>query len=188
MQLFLTLVIIGIGLSMDCFAVTVGAGVSGKRNNMVQNLYIALVFAIFHFFMPLLGWFIGDAFKEYVRAIDHYIAFALLLIIGGKMVYEAFQSYKKDAISFHNHFFVFGLALATSIDALIVGMSLALLDFNLMLTAAVISFSAFVFSFAGFYIGRRFACYCGNKAEILGGIILIAIGTKILIEHLIKGI
>ncbi|MDD3877683.1 MAG: manganese efflux pump MntP family protein [Bacteroidales bacterium] len=187
-MIFITVFVIALGLSMDCFAVTIGAGISGKRNSFSQNLYIAFIFGLFHFIMPLSGWLIGDVFKEHIKSFDHYIAFSLLIFIGCKMIYEALKSNKKESFAFHNNFFIFGLALATSIDALIVGLSLALIDFNLLLSISIISLTAFIISFSGFYIGRRFSCYCGSKAELIGGLMLVAIGVKIFVEHIIKGI
>ena len=146
------------------------------------------MFGVAHFVMPLIGWLIGSTFKIYIEAYDHWIAFGLLIFIGIKMLLESIK--KNDAKNFCVEKFsvVFLLTLATSIDALIIGMSLAFLNFHLLISAAVISFSAFIISFLGFNLGRKFGYILGNKAEIIGGIILIVIGVKILFEHLFNGI
>jgi len=170
---------------MDCFAVAIGEGFSNRNLKSSRFFIVSLIFGIAHFFMPLFGWLIGDAFKVYIESFDHWIAFLLLVGIGAKMLIESF---KKDikSISIEKTSVVIMLAVATSIDALIIGMSLAFLNFNLLVSAAVISFFAFFISFLGFNIGKKFGGYYGNKAEIIGGVILIAIGIKILIEHLLN--
>ena len=173
---------------MDCFAVAIGAGFANKNIKLKKYLLVALIFGIAHFIMPLIGWLIGDSFKIYIESIDHWVAFSLLLFIGSKMLYESFKNNNNKSFSMDKISVVLLLTLATSIDALIIGMSLAFLGFHLILSAGVISFFAFLISFIGFIVGKRFGIYFGKKAEIIGGIILIIIGFKILFDHLLNNI
>lgn len=181
---FITLLLLALALSMDCFAVAIGTGCSGKDTRMSRFILTAAIFGLAHFIMPLAGWFIGDVFQSHIEKYDHWIAFVLLLIIGVKMIREAFKKDDCKTFSLERPALVLLLAIATSIDALIVGMSLALFGFHLLVSAAIISLTAFVVSVVGFYIGKRFGCWSGNKAELFGGIILILIAVKVLIEHL----
>lgn len=181
---FLILLLIAIGLSMDCFAVAIGTGFGNKQLKTISFLKISVFFGIAHFVMPLLGWLVGYAFKSHIESYDHWIAFLLLLIIGIKMLIESGKKSEEKSFTIDRPVVILLLTIATSIDALIVGLSLALLGFNLFFSVIIISISAFLISFAGFLIGKRVGCFCGNKAEIIGGIILILIGIKILFEHM----
>lgn len=181
---FLILLLIAIGLSMDCFAVAIGTGFGNKHLKVVSFLKLSAFFGIAHFIMPLLGWLIGMAFKSYIETYDHWVAFALLLVIGIKMLIESGKKSEDRSFSIEKPVVILLLTIATSIDALIVGLSLALLGFNLLFIVSVISLCAFAISFTGFLIGKKVGCFCGNKAEIVGGIILILIGIKILFEHM----
>lgn len=173
---------------MDCLAVAIGAGFSNKSLKISKFFIISVIFGIAHFLMPLFGWIIGDSFKVYIESFDHWVAFSLLFGIGAKMLIESFKNDNVKSISIEKISVIILLAVATSIDALIIGMSLAFLNFNLLVSAAVISFFAFFISFIGFNIGKKFGGYYGSKAEIIGGVILIAIGIKILLEHLLNKI
>ncbi len=180
----ITLGILAAGLSMDCFAVAIGAGFTNKNLKFKQILLFSFIFALFHFVMPLLGWFLGDTFRFYVKAFDFWVAFSLLTLIGLKMITDSFKAHKKTTYTLDKPVIIILLSIATSIDAFIVGLPLALLDFHLLTSALVISLFAFIFSVAGFYLGRKFGCACGSKAGVFGGTILIAIGVKILLENL----
>jgi len=173
---------------MDCFAVAIATGFSNKQLKLNFFLVIALIFGAAHFIMPLSGWLIGDAFKFYIKSYDHWVAFGLLFIIGTKMLLESTKEKNIKSFTFETTALVLLLTIATSIDALIVGMSLAFLDFNLFISVTIISFCAFIISFIGFIIGKKFGNYFGSKAEIIGGIILIVLGIKILSEHLFNNI
>lgn len=181
----ITLVILAIGLSMDCFTVSIGAGVTNKNIKGGQVVLISAIFGLSHFLMPLLGWLIGDTLRNYISAFDYWVAFSLLTIIGVKMISDAFKVHKNSSYVIDKALVVIMLAIATSIDAFILGMPLALLNFPLVVSAMVISIFAFMFSVLGFYIGKSFGFVCRHKAGIMGGIILIIIGVKILLENIL---
>jgi len=180
----IVLFLLALALSMDCFAVAVAVGFSNKDLKKSKILFISVVFGIAHFVMPLLGWFIGNTFKSYIERFDHWIAFFLLFIIGVKMLANSFKKGEERSFSLNKGVVILLLAIATSIDALIVGLSLALFNYHLLVSASIISVTAFVITFIGFVTGRKFGCYCGKNAELFGAIILILIGFKILFEHL----
>lgn len=178
---------IAVGLSMDAFAVSVCKGLGMSRLNMKHGVVIALFFGGFQALMPLIGYFAGIGFQRYIEDFDHWIAFALLAFIGGQMVYEAFKEGEEteedgDVLKMKQ---LFLLAVATSIDALIVGITFALLPgTNIWTSVALIGCTTFVLSMAGVGIGFRFGSRYEKKAQIAGGIILILLGIKILLEHL----
>jgi len=179
------LVILSVGLAMDAFAVSLASGFSLKKSFLFWGLIIALFFGIFQAGMPIIGWFGGNLFRSYIDRFDHWIAFGLLLIIGGRMIYEAFCSHqKKKMIRPTNIVVLYGLAIATSIDALAVGLSFSFLDFTIFIPAIFIGVITFVLSFFGVLIGHKMGIKWGKSAHILGGIVLILIGIKILKEHL----
>ena len=181
------LVLIAVGLSMDAFAVAVCKGLSMKKPNYGQGALIALFFGAFQALMPLIGWALGMRFIKYISAYDHWTAFALLALIGGKMMIEASKKTDEEPESFDklNIRELFLLAAATSIDALAVGVTFALLpDTDIWASVSLIGAITFLLSFAGVVIGNRFGSKYKNRAELFGGLILVAIGLKILIEHL----
>lgn len=183
---FYELFLIAVGLSMDAFAVSVCKGLHMPRLNVKQGLIIALFFGVFQAVMPLLGWFLGQQFAERISAFDHWIAFVLLAFIGGKMIVEALKK-DTDAETAAARFDImelFMLAIATSIDALAVGITFAFLNVSILPSVSLIGVTTFALSFAGVVIGHRFGAKYQNKAELLGGVILVLIGTKILLEHL----
>ena len=183
MELF-EIIFIAIGLSMDIFAVSICKGMAMKKIILKHALIIALYFCVFHALMPVLGYFLGSAFSEFVNNIDHWIAFILLAIIGGNMIKESFDDEndkKNDNVDFKT---MIMLATATSIDALAVGVTFAFFKVNLLLSILIIAVVTFTMSILGVIIGKKFGSKLQNKAEITGGIILIIIGIKILIEHL----
>ena len=184
---FLELLLIGVGLSMDAFAVSICKGLNMRKINYRHAFVIALFFGAFQAIMPLLGYLLGKQFEQYITSFDHWIAFLLLLFIGGKMVIEAIkggdesEAAKDPALNLRE---LFLLAVATSIDALAVGITFAFLQVEIFSSIALIGCTTFVISFAGVVIGNRFGSRYERKAEIVGGVILVLIGVKILLEHL----
>ena len=178
--------LIGVGLSMDAFAAAVCRGLSMKKINYRHALIIGLFFGGFQALMPLIGWALGKQFAQYIESFDHWIAFGLLLIIGGKMILDVIRG-EDESCPYANGLDIKQLtvmAIATSIDALAVGVSFAFLKTNIFSAVAVIGLTTFVLSLIGVLIGNRFGEKYKNKATLAGGIILIAIGAKILLEHL----
>ena len=189
MSLFIVLFLMGVGLSMDAFAVSVCKGLAMRKVNKKQAIVIGLFFGGFQALMPLLGWTLGIQFEQYITSIDHWIAFILLGFIGGKMIVEAV---KPDDESVEvkemdpplNIKEMFVLAIATSIDALAVGITFAFLDYPIVESIIIIGITTFVISIIGVYIGNFFGSMYNKKAELAGGIILVLLGVKILLEHL----
>ena len=182
---FVELLLIAIGLSMDAFAVSICKGLSIGRTTLGQRSIVGLWFGGFQALMPVIGYYLGASFRDYIMAFDHWIAFGLLVLIGGNMLREALGS--KEESSIDKSLGVkqmFLLAVATSIDALAVGVSFAFLDADIWLSVSVIGVVTFIFSFVGMKIGEIFGTKYKTPAEIAGGIILVLIGLKILVEHL----
>lgn len=183
---FFELLALGIGLSMDAFAVSVCKGLSMKKTNMKGMMICGLWFGGFQALMPLIGYLLGRLLANVIAAFDHWIAFGLLFLIGANMVREACleeENSEEDAdLSVGT---MFALAVATSIDALAVGVSLALAgNVNILLAILLIGWTTFILSAVGVKIGSVFGSRFEKKAEIAGGIILILLGVKILLEHL----
>ena len=180
------LLLLSIGLGMDAFAVSVCKGISMKKIDWKKACIIGLYFGGFQALMPVIGYFFGTSFQSIITNIDHWVAFVLLGIIGGKMIQEAFQK-DKDEEEYNSDVSVktmLILSVATSIDALAVGITFAFLNVNLLLAITFIGLITFVLSVVGTKIGNRFGDKYKGKAEFIGGIILILIGFKILFEHL----
>lgn len=177
------LLLIAIGLSMDAFAVSIGKGLSVRELQPRHTLSVGLWFGAFQALMPLIGYALAANFSEAVAAFDHWIAFILLGLIGANMIREACS----DEEEHHAHDFaprtMLLLAIATSIDALAVGVSFAFLQIDILSAVAVIGFTTLLLSAIGIHIGHHFGARWRSKAEVLGGVILILIGTKILTEH-----
>ena len=188
MAVFIEFFLIGVGLSMDAFAVSVCKGLAMKKVNKKQAVIIGLYFGGFQALMPLIGWFLGVRFQKYITSIDHWIAFGLLVFIGGKMILEAIRDTEvqeikeKDPPIDYKEMFV--LAIATSIDALAVGITFAFLDTPIVEAVIIIGVTTFILSILGVVVGNFFGTRYKKKAEIAGGIILVLIGLKILLEHL----
>lgn len=181
---FIEIVLIGIALAMDAFAVSVCKGLSMKKNNMKNSLVIASYFGVFQAIMPIVGYFLGSAFTYLVKKLDHWIAFILLSIIGGNMIIESKDDEnekRNDRVDFKT---MIVIAIATSIDALAVGITFAFFEVNIILSVSIIGIITFVLSFIGVIIGNKFGDKFQDKAELAGGIILICIGIRILFEHL----
>ena len=182
-ELFLT----GVGLSMDAFAVSICKGLGMRKVNYRHTFLIALFFCGFQALMPLAGWLLGRQFERYITAVDHWIAFGLLALIGGNMLRDAFRNEPESASGCGDRLDLKELllmAIATSIDALAVGISFAFLGVNIWLAIAVIGITTFVICTAGVFVGNRFGTRYQKRAAIAGGVILILLGLKILLEHL----
>ena len=180
----LDLFITAVALSMDAFAVSVSKGLSVKRVRLKHGLITGAYFGGFQALMPLLGFFLASSFADYIRRFDHWIAFGLLALIGANMLREALSGEDEemnDSFSFKT---MLPLAIATSIDALATGVSFAVTDTNIWLAIALVGATTFAFSAAGVKIGNVFGAKYKSKAELAGGLILILMGAKILIEHL----
>ena len=183
MKLF-EIIAIGVGLAMDAFAVSICKGLSMKKIDWKKAIIIALYFGIFQALMPVLGYFLGSTFSSFVQSVDHWIAFILLAIIGGNMIKDSTDDEvekRNDKVDVKTMLL---LAIATSIDALAVGVTFAFFEVNLLLSISIIGIITFVLSFLGVIIGNKFGDKFQNRAELAGGIVLIIIGLKILLEHL----
>lgn len=180
---FVELFLIAVGLSMDAFAVSVRKGLSVQRLEKRQMLLVGLYFGGFQALMPVLGYIVGSRFENLIVSIDHWIAFALLGIIGLNMIKEAFDEDEELNDDFGVKTMSM-LAVATSIDALAVGVTFAFLQVNIVSAAALIGLTTFCLSAAGVWIGNKFGAKYKKNAELAGGVILILMGTKILLEHL----
>ncbi len=180
-----TIIMIAIGLAMDCFAVSITRGATIKTLKINNALKIGLFFGLFQAIMPLIGWLAGLGLKEFISDIDHWIAFGLLSFIGCKMIYESFKMDTKEKEGDPLNITVLVmLSVATSIDALAVGVTFAFLRVFITSALLIIGVVTFLFSFTGSYIGHKLGHFFENRIEIIGGLILIGIGTKILIGHL----
>jgi putative Mn2+ efflux pump MntP len=182
----LTLLGIAVGLAMDAFAVAIGAGLQLCHVTRRQTFRLAWHFGLFQAFMPVLGWLAGLTLVDYIAPVDHWIAFGLLGFIGGKMIYEALRRPEEDVDRCDptKGWSLVMLSVATSIDALAVGLSLALLGIDIWYPALVIGIVAGALTVAGLELGTRFGALLGRRMEVVGGVILIGIGVKILLEHL----
>ena len=189
MLMFIELFLLGIGLAMDAFAVSVCKGLGMRRLNKKQTLIIGLYFGGFQALMPLIGWLLGSQFQKYITSIDHWIAFILLSFFGGKMMIEAIREWIEeetvdvmDAPLDHKNMLV--LAVATSIDALAVGITFAFLDTPIIEAITIIGITTMVITIIGDVVGNFFGSRYKSKAEFIGGLILVLLGLKILLEHL----
>jgi putative Mn2+ efflux pump MntP len=182
----LTLIGIAIGLAMDAFAVSIAVGLTLKQVSPRQTFRLSYHFGLFQALMPIIGWLAGRSLVEWIAPVDHWLAFGLLTAIGAKMIYEAVTEKDEDAEQKDptKGASLVLLSVATSIDALAVGLSLALLGVDIWYPALVIGLVALAFTAVGLHLGKRFGAHFGKRMEILGGLILIAIGVRILVEHL----
>ena len=178
------LFLIAVGLSMDAFAVSVCKGLAMPKCTFKKAAIVGLWFGGFQALMPAIGYVLGAQFQETIASIDHWIAFVLLALIGGNMIHEALDNDEEDADASLDVKTMFLLAVATSIDALAIGITFAFLKVNIIPAVCFIGIVTFIISFAGVKIGNVFGARYKNKAEIVGGIILILLGLKILLEHL----
>ncbi len=176
----LTNVLIALGLAMDSFTVAISKGAVSQKNKTATAFLIAIYFGGFQSLMTFIGWYAGSFFNKFIVTVAPWIAFLLLVFIGGKMIKEAFQK-ENDKYLAITHRLLLVLAIATSIDALGVGLSFSFLDKNILMPVIIIGLIAFVFSFFGFYLGKLLSCLFKRKAELIGGLILIFVGFKILL-------
>lgn len=183
--------LIGVGLSMDAFAVSVCKGLNMQKVNHIHAVIISIFFGGFQFLMPLVGWFLGTGFEKYIEKFDHWIAFILLLLIGGKMIIDIVRGEEQEIENQNEEKLdlkeLVVMAVATSIDALAVGITMScLLEKNseVLPAALMIGVTTFAISYMGVVIGNHFGMKYKDRATLAGGIILILIGTKILLEHL----
>ena len=181
---FITVFGIAIALSMDAFSVSICTGLSEKRFSLKTALLCGVWFGGFQALMFLIGFFLGQQFEYLITSIDHWIAFGLLVLIGANMIREAFSEENEESEGGTGGRTMFLLAVATSIDALAVGVSFAFVNAGIWGSAAVIGLTTFVFSFVGVRIGNLFGSRYNKASMIVGGTILILLGTKILLEHL----
>jgi len=182
----ITIIFVALGLAMDAFAVSITSGVTIRHLRINHALRISLCFGSFQAAMPVIGWLAGLSLRDFISGIDHWIAFGLLSFIGLKMIYEAIKMEKGErGIDPLNPSVLFMLSIATSIDALAVGVSFAFLKISIATPIVVIGIVTFLLSFLGIFIGNRIGHFFEKKIEILGGLLLIGIGTKILVEHLV---
>ena len=182
---FVEILLIGVGLSMDAFSVSICKGLTTKQFSWRMALICGLWFGFFQALMPVIGFFLGAQFEQYITAVDHWIAFGLLFLIGANMIREALSK-KEDEPADSSLGFktMLLLAIATSIDALAVGISFACIQVKIWSSVLIIGITTFVFSIVGVKIGNVFGSKFEKSAGIVGGIILILIGLKILLEHL----
>ena len=183
---FYELLLIAVGLSMDAFAVALCKGLNMLKPNVKHFGLIALFFGGFQALMPLIGWLIGTQFQQYITGVDHWIAFGLLAFIGGKMIVDYIknddcQTDDSEGLKIKE---LFVLAIATSIDALAVGVTFAFLNVSILPAVVTIGVTTFILSAIGVAIGFKFGARLKRKAELAGGVVLILIGLKILLEHL----
>ena len=182
---FVEILLIGIGLSMDAFSVSICKGLTTKKFSWRMALICGLWFGFFQALMPLIGYFLGSQFERYITAVDHWIAFGLLFLIGANMIREALSRKEDEAADSSLGFkTMLLLAIATSIDALAVGISFACIQVKIWSSVLIIGVTTFLFSIMGVKIGNVFGSKFEKSAGIVGGIILIIIGLKILLEHL----
>ena len=183
----LSVIFIALGLSADCFAVALSASIANRSLSRLQIARVALSFGIFQAVMPILGWLAGKTIVDLISNFDHWLAFGLLSLVGVHMLWEAFHHGKEDKPpDVSKGWRLILLSIATSIDALAVGLVFAFGDTNIWLAAPVIGATCFIISVIGFIIGKKAGELLGKRAEIVGGLILIGIGIKILIEHLVR--
>ena len=177
---------ISVGLAMDSFAVSITSGITIKNPRIYSALKIAMFFGLFQAGMPIIGWLAGLSVIEVISGFDHWIAFGLLGLIGCRMIYESIKiEPKKKEINYLSVYVLLMLSVATSIDALAVGLSFAFLRIFIAIPIIVIGIVTFVLSFLGVFAGNRFGNFFGKRIETVGGLILIGIGIKILFEHLV---
>ena len=182
---FLSILIIAIGLGMDAFSVAIGVGASVRAISFMSVFRLSFYFGLFQFLMPVAGWFAGVSVANVIAGYDHWIAFALLVAVGGKMIAESFNREEKVRTTDPTRgLTVIILSVATSIDALAVGFSFALLKTPVLYPSVIIGIVAFVMTMCGMLFGEKLGKMVGKRVEMLGGLILIGIGVKILMEHM----
>jgi putative Mn2+ efflux pump MntP len=184
---FLSILIVALGLSADCFAVALSASCAKKSLVYWQGFRLSLSFGLFQSAMTVIGWLAGRTVVDFISSYDHWLAFGLLLFVGGRMIWESLH--EKDGEETRGDItgwlMLLTLSIATSLDALAVGLSFAFLKVNLVLASTTIGIMALIITLLGFFVGKKLGGLVGKRAEIIGGIILILIGVRILLEHLL---
>ena len=181
----LTIIVIAVGLAMDAFVVSIVSGGAYKQLRVKHALRLAIFFGGFQALMPIIGYLAGLSVRDYIQNYDHWVAFGILSAVGGKMIYESLkiESVEKN-MDPSNIFVLLTLSVATSIDALAIGITLSLITNSIITAVIIIGLVTFILSYLGIIIGKKFGHFFENKIEALGGIILISLGLKILYEHL----
>ena len=184
---FLSVLLIALGLSADCFAVALSGSIAMRTVSGLQIFRTSLAFGMFQALMPVLGWLAGRTVVELIADYDHWVAFALLTLIGGRMIWESFRSRDKrtERTDIIKGILLLTLSVATSIDALAVGLTFAFLEVNILMAVSTIGLVAFVATAIGFLLGRKASGLIGKRAEAIGGVVLIAIGFRILLTHIL---
>jgi len=184
---FLSIFLIAIALSADCFAVALGGSISMRTLSHLQVFRVSLAFGLFQALMPVLGWLVGQAVVEIIADYDHWVAFILLAIVGGRMIWESFRAGETCSknTDITKGFLLLTLSVATSIDALVVGLSFAFLEISILTASLTIGIVALVVTAIGFLMGRKLGSLIGRRAEAVGGAVLIGIGLRILLTHIL---
>ncbi len=181
----ISLVLIALSLSADCFAVAVSGSVAMGRMSRLQVGRVSFAFGFAQFIMPVIGWLAGKTIVNVISDYDHWVAFTLLALVGGHMIWESTKNKEeRKGSDITRGFILFTLAIATSIDSLAVGLSFALLETNIIQYSLIIGLIAFAVTASGFWLGRKAGDLLGKRAKLVGGLVLIAIGLRILISHL----
>ncbi len=180
------LFLLAIGLSFDTFAVSISCGLIEKNIKFLRASRIAVIFAIFQAVMPIIGWMLGLSIKKYIAQVDHWIAFGLLSLVGIKMIYDSFKKDEEKNFKPQDLKVILFLSIATTIDAFAIGITLAFLNVKLFLASFIIGAVTYTASMLGMLFGKNLGSRFGKKMEIIGGLMLIFIGAKILVDHLCK--
>ncbi len=181
-----SLILIGVGLSIDSLAASITTGACCKCIKKIHIFKVAIFMAVFQGLMPYIGWLIGSGFKSVIEDYDHWIAFFLLFLIGFKLIYEGITASDDNCSNFNpsNNLLLIGMAIATSIDALVVGIGFGVIDINIYLAMLIIGLLTFMFSSSGVVIGRKIGNKINTGIDIFGGLVLIGLGIKILLSHI----
>ena len=180
-----TILFIALGLSMDAIAVAISLGITIKSLKIHNGLVIGIFFGLFQSIMPVIGWGAGRSLRDLIISVDHWIAFGLLVLVGSKMIYESLKIKSNDnEIKQLSLYMLLSLSIATSIDALAIGVSFAFLDLQIVTPVIIIGLTTFILSFLAVGLGKHLGFILSRKIEIVGGVVLIGIGVKILLEHL----
>ena len=184
---FLSVLLIALGLSADCFAVALSGGISKVNHSWARRLRVSFSFGLFQALMPVLGWLAGRTVVELIADYDHWVAFGLLAIVSSRMLWESFRSehIQDKEVDITKGFLLITLSVATSIDALAIGLSFAFLKVNIAMASLTIGAVAFLVTTIGFVVGKRASKIIGKRAEAIGGIILLAIALRILLSHIL---
>ncbi len=182
----ISIFLIALGLAADCFAVSLSASIANKNHSPIQVARVSFSFGFFQALMLVLGWLAGTTIVDFISSFDHWLAFGLLAFVGGRMLWESFhEKADEKPADISRGLLLLTLSIATSLDSLAVGLAFAFEDINLWIAAPVVGVTALVISAIGFLVGTKVGDIFGKRAEIIGGLILIGIGIRILFEHLL---